>query len=93
MKNEILTHLNDPSELEKLYRNNRAPFTQEFRTLYPELKGNLLADFWNERLRYESDDISWGAICRKRWRAPISERKSLPPGSRNGVPVKLLKPA
>ncbi|MBB6612603.1 DUF4153 domain-containing protein [Pontibacter sp. Tf4] len=60
MKNEILTHLNDPGRLEKLYRSNKAPFTQEFRAIYPDLKGNPLAEFWNERLRYESDDISWG---------------------------------
>ncbi|HEY4651350.1 MAG TPA: hypothetical protein VIG72_08035 [Pontibacter sp.] len=60
MKNEILTHLNNPGELERLYRNNKAPFAQEFRTIYPDLKGNPLADFWNERLRYENDDISWG---------------------------------
>ncbi|NEM99271.1 DUF4153 domain-containing protein [Pontibacter burrus] len=60
MKEEILTHLNNPGQLEKLYRHNRAPFTQEFRAIYPDLKGNPLAEFWNERLRYESDDISWG---------------------------------
>src|SRR5688500_8683873 len=60
MKNEILNHLNDPGQLEKLYRTNKAPFAQEFRAIYPELKGNPLADFWIERLNYESDDISWG---------------------------------
>ncbi|WP_242928653.1 hypothetical protein [Pontibacter vulgaris] len=60
MKNEILTHLNDPGQLERLYRNNKTPFIQEFRTIYPELKGTLLADFWNERLNYEGDEISWG---------------------------------
>ncbi|OKL38473.1 DUF4153 domain-containing protein [Pontibacter flavimaris] len=61
MKDEILTHLHDPGGLEKLYRNNKAPFAQEFRAMYPELRGNLLADFWNERLSYESDVISWGS--------------------------------
>ena len=50
MKDEILTHLNDPRQLEKLYRTNKVPFKREFSTLYPELKGNPLADFWNERL-------------------------------------------
>ncbi|WP_266204715.1 hypothetical protein [Pontibacter kalidii] len=60
MKDEIRTHLNDPGQLEKLYRSNKAPFTQEFRTIYPELRGNALADFWNERLRYETDEINWG---------------------------------
>lgn len=61
MKNEILTHLNDPGQLERLYRSNKAPFKREFSALYPEIKGNVLADFWNERLRYETDDINWGS--------------------------------
>ncbi|WP_347158729.1 hypothetical protein [Pontibacter chitinilyticus] len=60
MKNEILAHLNDPGQLEKLYRQNKAPFKREFSNLYPELKGNILADFWNERLHYESEEINWG---------------------------------
>jgi hypothetical protein len=60
MKDEILTHLNEPRQLEKLYRTNKVHFKREFNTLYPELKGNTLADFWNERLNYESDEINWG---------------------------------
>ncbi|MVM29116.1 hypothetical protein GO755_03660 [Spirosoma sp. HMF4905] len=60
MKEEILTHLNDPGQLEKMYRTNKVPFKREFSTLYPELKGNILADFWHERLAYENDEINWG---------------------------------
>lgn len=60
MKNEIITHLSDPGELEKMYRVNKVTFKREFRNLYPELKGNLLADFWHVRLNYESDEINWG---------------------------------
>jgi hypothetical protein len=60
MKEEILTHLNDPKQLEKMYRANKAPFKRAFGTLYPELKGNAVADFWHERLNYESDEINWG---------------------------------
>lgn len=62
MKNEILTHLNDPGQLEKLYRTNKAPFKQEFSTLYPELKGNAMAEFWNERLNYETEDFNRGSV-------------------------------
>ena len=61
MKPEILIHLNDPAQLEKLYRINKLSFKQEFNKLYPELKGNPLADGWNERLNYESDEIIWGS--------------------------------
>ena len=60
MKDEILSHLNDPGKLERLYRNNKVPFKREFSTLYPELKGKPIADFWNERLNYETDEINWG---------------------------------
>lgn len=61
MKDAILSHLNNPSQLEKLYRANKADFKQEFSGIYPQLSGNVLADFWNERLNYESDAISWGS--------------------------------
>ncbi|HET7898869.1 MAG TPA: hypothetical protein VFL47_14390, partial [Flavisolibacter sp.] len=61
MKNEILAHLDDPKQLERLYRTNKLPFRREFQTIYPEIKGHQLADFWNERLNYESEDVSWGS--------------------------------
>ena len=61
MKAEILNHINNPGQLEKLYRNNKVHFKREFSTLYPTLKGNSLADFWNERLNYEAEEISWGS--------------------------------
>lgn len=59
MKDEILAHLNDPRQLEKIYRNNKGSFKREFSILYPEIKGNTLADFWHERLYYESDELNW----------------------------------
>lgn len=60
MKDEILKYIDDPKQLEKLFRTNRALFKRAFSILYPELKGNIIADFWNERLNYESDEINWG---------------------------------
>ena len=60
MKNEIISHLNDPGQLERLYRANKLSFKQAFSTLYPDLKGNTLADVWNERLNYEPDELNWG---------------------------------
>jgi hypothetical protein len=60
MRDQIIAHLNDAGYLEKMYRSNRGPFKKEFASLYPDVKGNALADFWNERLSYESDEISWG---------------------------------
>lgn len=60
MKNEILTHLNEPGQLEKLYRTNKGAFKRAFVSLYPELRGTPLAEVWNERLNYETDEINWG---------------------------------
>ncbi|SKB47955.1 hypothetical protein SAMN05660226_01565 [Parapedobacter luteus] len=60
MKDEILTHLNDPRQLEKLYRANKSSFKQAFNALLPQLKGNTLADYWNERLNYENEEINRG---------------------------------
>jgi len=60
MRNEILTNLNNPKQLEKLYRTNKSDFRKEFNLLYPEIKDNDAAEFWNERLNYESGEISWG---------------------------------
>lgn len=60
MENEIRMHLHDPRLLEKMYRANKLLFKRAFSTLYPEIKGNTLADYWNERLNYEADEINWG---------------------------------
>jgi len=61
MKNEILDNIDNPKQLECLYRENKVSFKREFNTLYPELTGNKLADAWNERLNYESQEITWGS--------------------------------
>jgi hypothetical protein len=58
MKNEIRIHLENPRQLEMLYRTNKSIFKKDFSALYPELRGNALAEFWNERLHYEADDTS-----------------------------------
>jgi len=60
MHNEIISNINNPAQLEKLYRANKNEFKKEFNISYPELTGNTLAEFWKERLNYDSDSISWG---------------------------------
>jgi hypothetical protein len=60
MRGEILAHLNDAKQLEQLYRSNRSQFKRDYNALPAELKTTPLAAFWNERLRYESDEINWG---------------------------------
>ncbi|QNF35644.1 DUF4153 domain-containing protein [Adhaeribacter swui] len=61
MRDDILAHLHDPAQLEQLYRNNKAAFKQQFQEIYPQLNNNVLANFWYERLRYETDEIAWGS--------------------------------
>jgi len=57
----ILSNIDNPAQLEKLYRNNKTAFKSEFNSLYPELSDNKLASFWHERLKYESSEINWGS--------------------------------
>lgn len=61
MQNKILLSLQNPEQLEKLYRSNKAEFKQAFQSIYPEIRETELARFWQNRLNYESDSISWGS--------------------------------
>lgn len=60
MKDEILSNLDNPAQLEKLYRADKSAFKQAFKILYPELKDNSLTGFWNARLSSDKEEISWG---------------------------------
>ncbi len=55
MKEEIVSHINNPRYLEKMYRDNKSSFKNAFDQLYPELKDNAMAEFWNQRLNFESE--------------------------------------
>jgi len=57
----ILSNIDNPGQLEKLYRDNKTAFKTEFNSLYPNLADNKLATFWHERLKYESSEINWGS--------------------------------
>ena len=61
MKDQIVSNLNNPGQLERLYRTDKTDFTQAFRALSPDLKDNPLVGFWNERLKFSSDEITWGS--------------------------------
>jgi len=60
MKEKIRANLDNPKQLEKMYRSDKTKFKKTFVALYPTLQGNLLADGWHERLNYESEEINWG---------------------------------
>lgn len=60
MKEEILKNVENPASLEKLYRENKTEFKREFNLLYSEIKDSKLTGFWNERLNYDSAEITFG---------------------------------
>ena len=61
MKTEIINNLENPGQLEKLYRQNQTIFTREFNSIYPGIQETTAARIWNERLNFEQDEISWGS--------------------------------
>lgn len=61
MKDEILNNLDNPGKLESLYRINKNLFQQTFLKLYPEIKGDSVAEVWCARLSYSESDVSWGS--------------------------------
>ena len=61
MKEQIINNLDNPKELEKLYRENKTVFKKEFNSIYPEIKAKIIAQIWNERLNFENEEISFGS--------------------------------
>jgi hypothetical protein len=61
MKTEILHNLDNPRQLEKLYREDASSFKKEFNQIYPGQQDNASLAFWNERLNYEAAKPSWGS--------------------------------
>ena len=61
MKDSILAHIDNPAQLEKLYRENNAEFKKQFNVIYPNYKDKLGLQVWNERLNYESEKLALGS--------------------------------
>jgi hypothetical protein len=60
MENEIKININNPKQLEKLYRAHKGAFTIAFNNIYPTLRDERAAQAWNERLNYKDELIAWG---------------------------------
>ena len=60
MKEEIIYNLDNPKQLEKLYRENKTAFKRSFNAIYPDIKDNQTVQIWNERLNLDNEEISWG---------------------------------
>jgi len=52
MKDKIKENINQPEELERLYRSDRNQFESGFEEIYPAIENNDLANFWKIRLEY-----------------------------------------
>lgn len=61
MKEELRNHINNPKELEKLYRKDKSAFKQAFQVLYPEMENNMILQVWYQRLNYETSGLSFGS--------------------------------
>lgn len=61
MKEEIINSLDNPRQLEKLYRENKLSFKNDFNLIFKDIQNNPTAQIWNERLNFEDEGISWGA--------------------------------
>lgn len=60
VKEEILQHINNPKQLEKLYRKNKTGFQRVFNAVYPDIQAHTSAQVWNERLNFEQGDLFLG---------------------------------
>lgn len=61
MKSDILHNLDNPKQLEKLYREDASSFKKEFNQIYSGQQDKASLAFWNERLNYEAAKPSWGS--------------------------------
>lgn len=61
MNERILAQIDNPVQLEKLYRENNAAFKKQFNEIYPNHKDNIGLQVWNERLNFESEKIALGS--------------------------------
>lgn len=55
----ILENIEEPKQLELLYRKNKVLFKQAFNSLYTDLNNNAIAQAWHERLNYQEAEINW----------------------------------
>ena len=54
IENRIKENIENPEQLEKLYRADRKNFERAFFDIYPEISGFKLAEFWNVRFELDS---------------------------------------
>ena len=61
MENEIKTNINNPKQLEKMYREHKGIFITSFNAVFQELRDEPAAQAWNVRLNYKDESVFWGS--------------------------------
>ena len=56
---EIVEKIDDPKQLELLFRKNKILFKQAFNSIYTDINNNAIAQAWHERLNYQEEEINW----------------------------------
>ncbi len=64
IQNNIKENLENPRELERLYRLDKRAFETAFQQILPEIENHLLAEFWRIRLSEERDKDLFSRIKR-----------------------------
>ncbi|MGA0559774.1 hypothetical protein ACO2Q8_24145 [Larkinella sp. VNQ87] len=67
MRDDILVNIDNPRQLETLYRTNKPTFKAVFNALYPQLRDNPLAEGWYQRLNYDHEERAWGTAQDRVW--------------------------
>ena len=60
MQSGIKENIEDPKQLELLFRKNKVLFKQAFNGIYTDFNNNAIAQAWHERLNYQEEEINWG---------------------------------
>jgi len=55
MKNKIKENIDNPEQLERLYRADMKNFEKSFFEIYPEIADFKMTDFWKARLEFDSN--------------------------------------
>ena len=72
MKDQILNHIDQPEQLEQLYRKDKQQFTKAFNELSAEQRAGGNLQFWDLRLNYKESLLSLGRANEFKWVLLIS---------------------
>lgn len=96
MENLIRSGLNNPAELESLYRADKAAFIQAFSGIYPEIEHHVVAQFWHERLKSDMQEergVERASVAEPSGTLEPSSVTETPDQSRAAAPSSVTEPS